>query len=60
MKLLSEYVSDHRQAQIFYRSDYYDFAVVLTTGLNKQAHYFDSESQAEDFAEDWVLQSTKE
>jgi hypothetical protein len=56
MLFLSEYCGAKRTAQVFQRRDKKDYATVCYYNeLHQEAYYFDSQQQAEDFAEDWVL-----
>jgi hypothetical protein len=56
MLFLSEHLGAKRTAQVFLRREKKDFAVVcFHNDLHREAYYFDTESDADDFAEDWVL-----
>lgn len=58
MKILSEYKNKTRRAEVHYRIGMKDYAAVLyRTELDHEAYFFDNESDAEDFAEDWVLKT---
>ena len=56
MLFLSEYIGTKRAAHVFKRRERNDYAVVCYyNDLDKEAYYFKTEADADDFAEDWVL-----
>lgn len=56
MTFLSEYCGPKRTAQVFRRKPNNDYVTVCyEDGLERVGHPFEFESDAEDFAEDWVL-----
>jgi hypothetical protein len=57
MKLLSTYFSDDqmRTAWVFYKGEEFMVEVLDSITHKEQKYFFNSEQEAEDFAEEWVL-----
>lgn len=56
MLFLSEYTGPNKTAWVCHRRNKNDYvAIGYIDGLERIAHPFPTEQQAEDFAEDWVL-----
>ena len=56
MLFLSEYCGPRRTAWVCRRNLKSDYVVIgYIDGLERMAHPFTNEQQAEDYAEDWVL-----
>lgn len=61
MLFLSEYTGPNKTAWVCQRRNLGDYvAIGYQGGLERVAHPFPTEQEAEDFAEDWVLLSTPE
>ena len=62
MLLLSGYESfqQRKEARVYRRLEKNDYiAVCYLEGLESEAHPFPNESEADDFAEEWVLKNNK-
>lgn len=61
MLFLSEYCGENKTAWVCRRRDIGDYmAIGYVGGVERIAHPFATEAEAEDFAEDWVLLTTPE
>lgn len=61
MLFLSEYTGANKTAWVCQRRNLGDYvAIGYQSGLERVAHPFPTEAEAEDFAEDWVLLTTPE
>lgn len=57
MKLLSEFKGNGVTANVYYRKEKNDYVTICydENGFERSGNPFNTEQQAEDFAEDWVL-----